>query len=372
MKPMRLFLCLLLVLAVSSPRAWSDPATPRRANIILIVADGLGSGDLSCYGQTQFQTPNLDKLAAGGIRFNNYLAGGVADSPALASLVIGKDTSHLPGMDFSLTASDLTIAQLLKDSGYRTCLMGEWTLGDQNSVGAPWLRGFGEFEGYFDATDAQNPYPSSIWQYCPRFDTTENKMGIFNSRETIYKNADGKKNEYTSDLLTDWSINYIRNNQPQWFNHYRPFFLILHYPVPGNGNRVVPTDAPFSEESWPQSEKNRAAVIARLDGHIGQLLEQLNKFNQASNTVIFFTSDTPPQKGGGVDPKFFHENSSPDDLRVPLIVSWPGEIPAGQVSSLACSARDFLPTAASLAYLKPPKGIDGTSFSPALFGQNLK
>jgi arylsulfatase A-like enzyme len=372
MKPVRLFLCVLFVLAASSPLVWSDSAIPRRANIILIVADGLGTGDLSCYGQTQFQTPNLDKLAAGGIRFNNYLAGGVADSPALASLVIGKNTSHLSGMDYSLTANDITVAQLLKDSGYRTCLLGGWTLGDQNSDGAPWRHGFGEFAGCFDSTDAENPYPSSIWRYCPRFNTTDNKMGIYNDHETIYKNADGKNAEYTSDLLTDWAINYIRNNQPQWYNHYRPFFLVMHYSVPGNGNHVVPSDAPFSEESWPQAEKNRAAVISRLDGHIGQLLEQLKKFNQSSNTVVFFTSDTTPQKSDGVDPKFFHENSSPDDLHVPLIVSWPGEIPAGQVSSLECSARDFLPTAANLAYLKPPKGIDGTSFSPALFGQNNK
>ncbi len=341
---------------------------PRRASILLIVADGLGAGDLSCYGQTQFQTPNLDKLAVGGIRFTNYLAGGVADSPALAALLIGKNTSHLPGMDFSLTGSDITIAQRLKDSGFRTCLVGGWNLGGPNSDGAPWRHGFGEFVGYFDPADALNPYPKSVWHYVTKVNPTTYKMETINTRETIYANA----GLYTSDLLTQWAINYIRQNQPQWFNHYRPFFLVVHYSIPGNGNRVVPTDAPFSEEAWPQPEKNRAAAIARLDGHIGQFIEQLGKFNQTSNTVVFFTSSTVPQKGGGADPRFFHENSSPDDLHVPLIVSWPGKIPAGQVSGLECSARDFLPTAAALACLQATNNLDGASFSPALFGQTKK
>lgn len=367
MKSIRFLFCFWLVVAALSPPAWSQPL-PRRANILLIVADGLGPGDLSCYGQTQFQTPSLDKVAAGGIRFTDYLAGGVAEAPALASLLIGKNTSHLPDMDFTLTGSDVTIAQLLKDSGYRTGLIGEWSLGDPNSDGAPWRHGFEEFVGYFHVADALNPYPKSVWHYVRKVNSVDDKMETINEGETIYANAGA----YSSDLLTQWAINYIREHEPAWFNHYRPFFLTVHYAIPGNGNCAVPTDAPFSEEAWPQPEKNRAAAIARLDGHIGDLIQQLDKFNQLSNTVIFFTSSTIPQKGGGVDPKFFHENSSPDDLRVPLIVSWPGKIPAGQVSGVECSARDFLPTAAALAFLPAPEGIDGASFSSALFGQGRK
>jgi arylsulfatase A-like enzyme len=366
MKPIRSLLCVLLAFTLLA--AVQAQPLPRRANIILIVADDLAAGDLSCYGQTQFQTPNLDKLAAGGIRFNNYLAGGVTNAPALASLVLGKNTSYLPGTDFSLTASDVTVAQYLKDSGYHTCLIGEWNLGDQNSPGAPWRHGFEEFIGYFDPAEALNPYPESMWHYFTRFSTIDNKMELVNTRETIFINANDQK-VYTSDLLTQWSINYIRNHQPQWFKYYRPFFVVLHYAIPGNGNRIVPSDAPFSEESWPQPEKNRAAAITRLDGHIGQLLEQLNKFNQTSNTVVFFTSDTTPQMGGGIDPKFFHENSNPDDLHVPLIVSWPGKIPAGQVSRHEGSARDVLPTIAGLADLPATNNIDGQSLVPALFGQ---
>jgi arylsulfatase A-like enzyme len=147
---------------------------------------------------------------------------------------------------------------------------------------------------------------------------------------------------------------------------------LLGCTIPGNGYRAVPSDAPFSEEAWPQPEKNRAAAIGRLDDDIGRLLEQLDKLHQTSNTVIFFTSDTIPKKGGGVDPQFFHEISSTNDLRLPMIVRWPGRIPAGQVSGLECSARDFLPTAATIALTQPPGKIDGTTFFSALFGQNQK
>jgi arylsulfatase A-like enzyme len=365
MKPMRLFFFAVLALAALQPAAWSDPL-PRRPSIILVVADGLGAGDLSCYGQTEFQTPHLDKLAAGGIRFTNYLAGGVADSPALAALMIGKNTSYLPGMDFSLTAGDIAVAQVLHNSGYRTCLIGEWNLGDQNSDGAPWRHGFEQFAGSFDRADAQVPYPISEWRYSPR------RTDVYNGPETVYGNANGRNAQYTSDLLTLWAGNYVKKSQPDMFNHYQPFFLMLHYSIPGNGNCAVPSDAPFSEEPWPQPEKNRAAAIARLDSNIAQLLDGLDKSGETSNTIVFFTSGVAPQKSGGIDPKFFHENSSPDDLHVPLIVSCPGKIPAGQVTGVECSARDFLSTAAALALVPSPGKVDGASFASALFGQSQK
>ncbi len=140
----------------------------------------------------------------------------------------------------------------------------------------------------------------------------------------------------------------------------------------------VPTDAPYSDEPWPQPEKNRAAMIARLDDHIGQLLDQLKSLGIESNTVIFFSSDTGPQTGGGVDPKFFR-SAGPfrgqrgdlyeGGLRVPMIVSWPGRIPAGQVSDFPWAAWDFLPTALQIALREPPKNIDGISVLPTLLGE---
>jgi arylsulfatase A-like enzyme len=360
----------LTAIQISAP-AQSQPL-PRRLNIILVVADGLAAGDLSCYGQTQFQTPHLDKLAAGGIRFTNYFAGGLAGAPARAALMLGRDTSGQSDANFSLTSRDVTIAELLKRSGYNTCLIGEWELGDENSAGAPWRQGFNEFAGYFDPADAQNVYPDYLWKYDERFDLAQNRSEVFNGHEMLYYNTGGRKEQYVPDSFVKWTVSYAANHKPDRFNHHRPFFIAVDETIPGNGNREVPTDAPFSEEPWPQPEKNRAATIARLDDDIGRLVNELNDNGESSNTVIFFTSNTVPEKGGGVDPKFFQENSGPDDLHVPFIVYWPGGIPAGRVSGVQCSARDFLPTAAALALVQPPKTIDGTSLLPVIFGREAR
>lgn len=370
MKPLPFLLSAVSLLAAFqfSAAAQSHPL-PRRVNIILIVADGLAANDLSCYGQTQFQTPHLDQLAAAGIRFTNYLAGGLASASARAALMTGKDTSRLPDADFALTSHDRTIAGILKSSGYNTLLVGEWNLGDGNSAGAPWQQGFDEFAGYFDASDAENVYPDYLWKYDQTFDLGENRSTVFNGREMLYDNTGGKKGIYVPDTFFDWMGNYEKDNKQGERNHHRPFFITLDETIPGNGNREVPTDAPFSEEPWPQAEKNRAATIARLDDDIGDLLDKLKDLGESSNTVIFFTSDTVPKKGGGVDPKFFQENSGPDDLRVPLIVYGPGTIPPGRVSGARCSASDVLPTLAALALVHPREKIDGTSLLPLIFGQ---
>lgn len=369
MKPFRVLFCALLGLAAFelSAAAQSLPM-PRRPNIILIVADGLGAGDLSCYGQSKFQTPHLDQLAAEGIQFTNYTAGGASSAAARAALMLGKNTSYLPDADYALTGNDMTIAQMLNNSGYSTCLIGEWNLGAETSVGAPWRQGFQEFAGYFDPTDCKNAYPDYLWKY----DETRAADGndtVFNGREMLYYNTGGKKEMYVPDSFVQWTVNFAKHHKLDRFNHRHPFFIVLNETIPGNGNREVPTDAPFSDEPWPQAERNRAAAIARLDDSIGRLINQLGTFDQVSNTVIFFTSDTVPKKDGNVDPKFFHENAGTDDLHVPFIVSWPGRIPAGQVSGVNCSARDFLPTAAAIGFVQPPEHVDGVSLLPVMFGR---
>jgi arylsulfatase A-like enzyme len=389
----RIFACALLVVAVlgfaRGARAElvftnaTPPPMPRRASIILIVADGLGYGDLSCYGQTKFQTPNLDRLAAGGICFTSYYAGDAASSPSRAALMLGKDSGHLKqraDVDVPLTADDITVAQVLKRSGYHTGLIGEWDLGGDGTSGAPWNKGFDEFAGYFDPNDAENFYADYIWRYAPRsiLNPTNNQREDFIGREMLYPNTGGNKGQYIPDLLTKAALNFVKNNQPDKFNHYRPFFLLVNYKIPGAGSGPVPTDAPYSGESWPQPEKNKAAMIARLDGYIGQLLEQLQKLGMTNNTVIFFTSDTGPQMNGGVGLKFFQSagpfrggrgNLSEGGLRVPMIAHWPGEISAGQVSDFPCAAWDLLPTATDIALIHSPTNIDGISILPVLFSQ---
>jgi arylsulfatase A-like enzyme len=362
------------------------PSAPRRASIIFIQCDGLGYGDLSCYGQTKFQTPNLDKLAAKGIRFANYYAGDAASSPSRAALLLGKDSAHLnqrADVDVPLAANEITVAQILKQSGYHTGLIGEWDLGDDGTSGAPWKKGFDEFAGYFDSSDAENYYADFVWRYDPPHPTSAG----FHGKEMLYPNTDGKKSQYIPDLFTTMAFNFCRNNQPDQFNHYRPFFLLLNYSIPrpntaeaqrtGNGMQV-PTDAPYSNESWPQPEKNRAAMIARFDADIGQLLGQLKSVGMESNTVIFFSSDTGPQKGGGCDPKFSGSAGAfrgirgdlyEGGLRVPMIVRWPGKISTGQVSDFTCAAWDFLPTAVEIARRQSPTNVDGVSILPTLLGK---
>jgi arylsulfatase A-like enzyme len=352
-------------------------AIPRRASIIFIECDGLGYGDLSCYGQTKFQTPNLDKLATEGIRFTNYYADNSASSPAHAALLLGKDSAHLKqraDADVPLAADEVTVAQILRNSGYRTGLIGEWNLGDENSSGAPWKKGFDEFGGYFDPNDAENFYADYVWRFTPRssYDKTSGKWidwspaqgQSIGGKEMIYVNTQGK-NQYIPDLLTKAAMNFVKSNQPDPFNHYRPFFLLLNYKIPG-GKIEVPTDAPFSDESWPQPEKNKAALISRIDGYIGELQEQLQKIGMTNNVAIFFSGTVPPKKTAEIDPEFFHDNISTNDLRVPMIAHWPGKIPAGQVSDFKWSPRDFLPTAAQIAFANSPTNVDGVSILPIL------
>lgn len=356
-----------LVLATNAPRV-----LPRRASIILIVADGLGYGDLSCYGQKKFQTPNLDKLAAEGARFTNYSAGtGLTDPAAVcAALVLGHDVSRLrrrAGADVALGPDDITVAQVLKNAGYHTGLIGEWELGGKNATGAPWKKGFDEFAGYLNPTDAENFYADYVFRYAPHsiFDRTNRQFNAFVGREMVYPNSGGHKGQFIPDLLTKAAANFIRDNQPDRFNHYRPFFLLLNYKIPGNGREAVPTDAPFSEEPWPQPERNRAAMIARLDNYIGQLRQQWQQSGMTNNLAVFFTSDAPARKGGGVDPAFFHSNLGTNNLRVPMIVHWPGHVPAGTVSRFKWSARDFLPTAAGIGFARTPEGVNGFSLLSA-------
>ena len=363
--------------AQSAPTNNPPAAIPRRASIILVVADGLGYGDLSCYGQTSFQTPNLDKLAAEGVRFTNYYAADVADSPARAALVLGKDSGHLrqrADADISLAPDETTVAQMLHQAGYFTGLYGEWNLGDENSSGAPWKKGFDEFAGYFDATDAKNFYADYMWRYAPKslFNETNKQMDTFMGRETLVPNLGGAKGEYIPDLLTKAALNFVKINQPDPANRYLPFFLLLNYKIPGDGRSQVPTDAPFSEEKWPQPAKNKAAMISRLDGYIGQLAEQLQKLGMTNNVAVFFTSATVPKKTDAVAPNYFHSLVSTNDLRVPMIVHWPGTIPAGTVSDFKWSAQDFLPTTAVIGFAKPPEDINGTSVLSVLMGRGKK
>src|SRR5882724_2350475 len=284
-----------LPLADTNGESWNSTnsapvAIPRRASIIFIQVDGLGYGDLSCCGQAKFQTPNLDKLAAEGILFTNYFINPTSwQWSSHFALMVGKNPPPPPLMAIYMPAvpsisSEITVAQILKNSGYHTGLIGEWDLGGENSGGAPWKKGFDEFAGYLDANDAANFYADYMWRLIPNFSYDESHNDKISGhwrewnkadgpptpgKEMIYANTQGKS-QFIPDLFSKAALNFVQNNLPDQFNHWRPFFLLLNFKIPAE-KIEVPTDAPFSEEPWPQPEKNRAALISRIDGYVGQL-----------------------------------------------------------------------------------------------------
>jgi arylsulfatase A-like enzyme len=388
-----ILLSISLCLAVGAtvpPAATAQPATvastnapaPRRPNIILIVADDLGYGDLGCYGQTMIKTPNLDKLAAEGIRFTDFYAGSSVCAPSRCSLMTGLHTGHAfirGNGSQSLRAEDVTVAELLKKAGYHTGLIGKWGLGNENSTGMPQEKGFDEFAGFLDHVHAHDYYTDHLWRY-------DSRSG-YNDWEVFPENQGGKHGLYMDDLFTKAALNFVSINKPDQFNHYRPFFLCLAYTIPhanneegrrsGNGMQV-PNDSPYSDQPWPQPEKNKAAMISRLDTDIATLMAKLEELKIQTNTVIFFTSDNGPHKEGGVDPKFF-KSSGPlrgikrdlyeGGIRVPMIVRWPAKIRPGGISDQVWSFWDFLPTATDIAMVKAPQHLDGLSMLPTLLGR---
>jgi arylsulfatase A-like enzyme len=383
--PWVLLLALVSLVRLQSAETGTPAAPvegPRRPNIILIVADDLGYGDLGCYGQKQIQTPNLDHLAQEGTRFTSFYAGSAVDLPSRSALMTGQHTGHTRirgnAALTSLGPDDVTVASLLQAAGYRTGLIGKWGLGGEGSPGTPHLKGFFEFVGFLDEARSHDYYAS----YVDRYDGNSGYEGPV----AFPDNDNGARGKYLPDLLATSALNFISINKPDFYNRYRPFFLYLAYTLPqanneraaatGNGMEI-PSDAPYSSEHWPQSEKNRAAMITRLDADIGRLLAKLHDLKQDTNTLILFTSDNGPHSEGGTSAKFFQSAGSlrgikgelyEGGIRVPLIARWPGMIPAGRVCAETWAFWDLLPTIAAAANAKTPGDIDGRSFLPALCG----
>ncbi len=349
----------------------------RRPSIIFIQCHGLGFGDLSCYGQTNFQTPNLDALAAQGIRFNHYAPGD--RDPALAGADLLNGTAKADG--------GRTVAELLQKTGYKTGYIGEWPL-----AGKPWQQGYDEFAGFLNPDEGTNYYADSVWRQTPHayFNTVSNCWTEWQpgdgpnngGREMIYQNTAGQKERYLPDfMLAGWVNNFIRTHQPDRFNAFCPFFLMVNLPAPrsatpGRDDFPVPSDAPFSDEPWPQAARNRAALLTRLDGDLGTLFETLNKLSLTNNVAIFFSSSAAPEKFADPKLNFFRPAADLQSLTsqewfAPMIVCWPGTVPPGQVSDVAWSARDFLPTAVQMSLSPLPENAEGHSILPVLLGRSV-
>jgi arylsulfatase A-like enzyme len=348
------------------------PAATSRPNIVLILADDLGYGDLGCYGQKQIETPNLDRLAAEGTRFTQAYAGSTVCAPSRCALMTGLHIGHARTRgnlfpDLHLRPQDITVTELLKKAGYRTGLFGKWSLGGIGTTGYPRRKGFDEWFGFFSQTHAHNYYPEHL---------------LDNEREYLLRgNMGTKKEEYAHDRFTERTLGFLEK-QPTG----QPFFLHVCYTIPHANNEMgrdtgngmeVPSDAPYSARAWPQPEKNFAAMITRMDRDVGQLMDQLKKMGVSDNTLVIFTSDNGPHQEGGHKSDFFDSNGplrgikrdlTEGGIRVPMIARWPGKVKAGTASDQVWAFWDFLPTACELAGVEAPNRLDGISMAPALLG----
>lgn len=375
------FSLILAVILVTSATAFAEPL--RKPNIVFILADDLGYGDLGSYGQKKIPTPNLDRLAADGIRFTQTYAGSTVCAPSRCALMTGLHTGHCrtrgngggggPRSNVPLAPEDVCVAELLKKAGYRTALIGKWGLGEEGSTGIPTKKGFDHFFGYLNQHHAHNYYPDFLWR-------GEKKEPLGNPQSKV-ENVAEKFNVYTPDLFLADALQFLDENKS------RPFFLYFATTVPhannektratGEGNEV-PTDAPFTRETWPQAEKNKAAMISHLDTDVGKLLAKIHNLGMEKDTVVIFSSDNGPHQEGGNKVEFFNSagpfrgfkrSLTDGGIRVPGIVRWTGTVKPGTVSHHVWAFWDFLPTACGVAGTDVPRGLDGISILPTLTGK---
>ena len=343
-------------------------------NIVLIVADDLGYGDLGSYGQLQIKTPVLDQLATEGMRFTNFYAGNTVCAPSRSVLMTGIHNGHneirgnrevRPMGQQPLRDETVTMAEVLQQTGYRTGLIGKWGLGGPGSEGEPNRQGFDHFFGYLGQRHAHNYYPEFLFRNTERVLLPGNKL-------PEPKREDGSghainKVTYSHDLIAEEALEFVRIENDQ------PFFLLLTLTIPHANNEAraegmeVPSLGEYEDKDWPAPQKGLAAMISRMDKDIGRLLDQIKASGKSDNTIILFTSDNGPHAEGGNDPDYFDSNGVlrgkkrdlyEGGIRVPLIAKWPGKIMPNATSDHIGYFGDFYTTFAELAHAQIPDAVD--------------
>ena len=377
---MRMFL--LVFLAASTLAKAAEPP-----NLVLILADDLGFGDLGCYGQTTLATPNLDRLAAEGLRFTRHYAGSTVCAPSRCVLMTGFHTGHCsvrgngPAL---MPQSDVTIPEVLKDVEYQTGCFGKWGIGNPPPRDDPNQQGFDEFYGYVNMFHAHNFYPPFLIRngekellrnvMKPKWESpSEAREGVGVAAEKI---------DYAPDLIADEALRFIDDNKDSRFFLY----YALNTPHANNegGNdpdqrdgMEVPDYGPYANREWPDPEKGFAAMIRNIDRDVGRIVARLRHHGIAGNTLVMFTSDNGPHQEGGHKMEYFDSNGilrgkkrdlHEGGVRVPLIAWWPGTIEAGGTTDHVSGFQDFLPTFAELSQTYV-HATDGISFVPTLLGK---
>ncbi|MHC4770035.1 MAG: arylsulfatase [Planctomycetota bacterium] len=372
-----------------APAASPPAAAGRRPNIIFILADDLGWAELGCYGQTKIRTPNIDRIAAEGIRFTQHYAGSPVCAPSRCVLLTGLHAGHAlvrdnrenggwgpdqPEGQLELTASTVTVGHLLQRAGYTTAVVGKWGLGGPGSTGEPNRQGFDHWYGYLCQRVAHNHYPTHLWRDGRRENLDGNTWG----------NPTGRR--YAPDLMAADALRFIERNRD------RPFFLYLAFTVPHLAIQVPDDALAEYRGAWPDPpydggkgylphpapRAGYAAMVTRMDRDVG-ILDLLTRLDLDDDTIVMFSSDNGATYDiGGADSPFF-ESCGPlrgrkgsvweGGIRVPLVARWPDRIAPGRVTDHVSAFWDLLPTLMDLADLDPPAGLDGISFAPTLLGE---
>lgn len=380
------------IMAGALSASWAEtPTSDQLPNVIFILADDLGYGDLGCYGQQIIQTPELDRMAAEGMRFTQFYAGSTVCAPSRCVLMVGQHTGHCSvrgnapanqRANQSLREEDITITQILKGRGYQTALIGKWGLGEGEEPGHPLRKGFDYFFGYLNQGHAHNYYPEFLWR---------NWGKVMLRNEVVAVKADygaeftpgyaTKKVDYSHDLFTEDALRWVEEHKE------KPFFLYLAYTIPhanneatratGNGAEV-PDFGIYADRDWPDQDKGQAAMITRMDRDVGRLLRKLRELGIAERTLVMFSSDNGPHNEAGHNVQRFRPSGPlrgmkrdlyEGGIRVPFIAWWPGKISAGTVSDHVAYFGDLMATLCELIGADLPPDRDSISFLPTLLGK---
>jgi arylsulfatase A-like enzyme len=374
--------CVVLTILLTFQPLWGQASETKslseKPNVIFIMCDDMGYGQLGCYGQKMIKTPRIDQMAKEGLRLTDYYAGTSVCAPSRCSLMTGRhvgrtyirgnyeimkgernESGQLPIPD-----ETITVAEKMKEAGYATALVGKWGLGYPMSEGDPLNQGFDFFAGYNCQRHAHSHYPGWMWR----------------NHEKVQLGPPGKaetEERHSQYFLTNEAKSFITRNKEN------PFFLYLAYVIPHAALHIPHSDPAFKEyegNDWPLLQKRHAGMITLMDRHVGDILDLLKELNLDEKTLVVFTSDNGAHQEGGAKPAFFNDsgplrgikrNMYEGGIRVPFVARWPGVIEAGRTSAHLGAHWDLMPTACELAGVEAPPNIDGLSYVPLLRGDEV-
>lgn len=388
-----LFFLSVVCRADDQPSGHGQKLVATQPNMIFIMADDLGYGDVGCFGQKVIETPRLDQMAQEGMKFTQFYAGNTVCAPSRSVLLTGQHMghTHVRGnansdtmLEQSLRVQDRTIAEVLKAVGYTNGVVGKWGLGEVHQPGFPLRKGFDRFFGYLNQVHAHNYYPTFVWDNADKkrlANVVEKSGGSYGG---FHGGAATKRVEYSHDLFVDEAIKFIDRNRE------RPFFLYLPLTIPHannegtrmNGNGAeVPDYGIYAGKDWPNPDKGQAAMITRMDRDVGRILDHVRAAGIDEKTLVIFTSDNGPHNEAGHQLARFNPSGPfrgtkralyEGGIRVPTIAWWPGTVKAGTTSEHMGYFGDWMATAAQLAGAKLPGNVDSISFVPTLKGEPQK